>query len=71
MNYAPQLIEPKLSQTGSRLEAPEMNWNIRLKVQKEHFSKRHWRRKIQKQFEEQFTEFLSQILKGALRHQHH
>ena len=29
-------------------------------MQKEHFTKRHWRRKIQKQFEEQFTEFLNQ-----------
>ena len=71
MNYAPQLIEPKLSQTGSYLETPEMNWNIRLKVQKERFKKRHWRRNIQKQFGEQFKEFLNQILKDALRHQHH
>ena len=40
-------------------------------MQKEHFTKRHWRRKIQKQFGEQFIEFLNQILKDALRHQHH
>ena len=34
MNDAPQLIEPKLSQARSYLKAPEMNCNIRLKVQK-------------------------------------
>ena len=70
MNYLPQLIEPKLSQTGSYLETPEMNLKIRLKVQKEYFTKRHWRRKIQKQFGERFIEFLNQILKYAPRHQH-
>ena len=71
MNYSPQLMAPKLSQTGSYLETPEMNRKIRLKVQKEHFTKRHWRRKIQKQYREQFIQFLNQILKDALRHQHH
>ena len=40
-------------------------------MQKEHFTKRHWRRKIQKQYREQFIQFLNQILKDALRHQHH
>ena len=40
MNYAPQLIEPKLCQTGSYLETPEMNWKIRLKVQKKAFYKK-------------------------------
>ena len=34
MNYALQLIEPKLSQTVSYLQTPEINWNIGLKVQK-------------------------------------
>ena len=52
MNYSPQLREPKLSQTGSYLETPEMNRNIKLKMQKDHFTKRHWRRKNQRQFGE-------------------
>ena len=66
MNYAPQLIEPKLSQTGSYFRNTRNTLNIRSKNRKEHFTKRHWRRKIQKQFGGQFTEFLSQILKDAL-----
>ena len=40
MNYAQQLTEPKLSQTGSYLKTPEMNWKIRLKVQKKAFYKK-------------------------------
>ena len=51
MNYAPQLIEPKLSQTGSYLETLEMKCNVRLKQQKETFYKRQWRRKIQNNLE--------------------
>ena len=42
----------------------------KIKSAKENFTKRHWHRKIQKEFGEQFTEFLNQILKDALHHQH-
>ena len=46
-------------------------WKYKIKKAKQNFTKKDCRSKIQKQFGDQFTEFLSQILKDALRYQHH